>query len=363
MQYSKISTAEAIVLILSIVIAHTVLSLSRELVMQSKSAAILNIFFVGLVALTLVFLIYKLLSHFPGQDILDVSRFLGGGIFQKIMGLLFIAYFMITASIMLRSFCEALKIVYYPMTNITFLLLFFVIAIGIVNRLNFHASLKTTLIIIPMVLVSIIFMFVTSFEDFTPEKMFPILGDGFVNTFVLGLTNLYAFGGMICIYFLPPLLKKPEKFKKVCLLSTIITFLYILLSVAIILFIFSSFIQTNEIMPLYSIARYIELGSFFQRLESVFLLLWMMAFACYLTIASKLSMMAFQRISNIKDTKPMAYIFSLLMLSIALAPNDYATIKYYEQNLYPYIVLRFYFFTMFRYSAFSLLEEKEKESR
>ena len=88
-----------------------------------------------------------------------------------------------------------------------------------------------------------------------------------------------------------------------------------------------------------------------------------MAFACYLTIASKLSMMAFQRISNIKDTKPMAYIFSLLMLSIALAPNDYAAIKYYEQNLYPYIVLRFYFCTMFRYSAFSLLEEKEKESR
>ena len=34
-----------------------------------------------------------------------------------------------------------------------------------------------------------------------------------------------------------------------------------------------------------------------------------MAFACYLTIASKFSMMAFQRISNIKDSKPMAYIF------------------------------------------------------
>lgn len=44
MQYSKISTAEAIVLILSVVIAHTILSLPRELVMQSKSAAILNIF-------------------------------------------------------------------------------------------------------------------------------------------------------------------------------------------------------------------------------------------------------------------------------------------------------------------------------
>ncbi|MFR2534589.1 MAG: GerAB/ArcD/ProY family transporter [Clostridia bacterium] len=262
MQYSKINTLEAIVLVLSIVIAHTILSLPRELVVQSKSATILNILFVGLVVFTIVFLIYKLLHHFPGQDILDISHFLGGGIFQKILGLLFIAYFMVSASMMLRSFCEALKIVYYPMTNISFLLLFFIMAIGIANRLDFHATLKTTLMIVPIVLVSIIFMFVVTFKGFTPEKIFPILGDGFMNTFVLGLTNLYAFGGIVYLYFLPPLLKKPEKFKKVCFLSMASTLFYILLSVTIILFVFPFFIQTNEIMPLYSVARYIDLRIF-----------------------------------------------------------------------------------------------------
>lgn len=86
-----------------------------------------------------------------------------------------------------------------------------------------------------------------------------------------------------------------------------------------------------------------------------------MAFACYLTIASKFSMMAFQRISNIKDSKPMAYIFSLLMLAIALVPNDYAAVKYYEQSIYPYLVLGFAFIFCFMILGFAVLKKKRKK--
>lgn len=227
------------------------------------------------------------------------------------------------------------------MTDVFFVILLFIICIAITSKLEFTATLKTNLIIIPIMLFSIIFLFASNIKNFSFNRIFPILGNGFVNTFILGIGNIYAFSGIAFLYFLPPLLKKPENFKKVSITSAVIFAIYIILTVSVILFMFSFFVSEDEILPLYFAARYIEIGSFFVRLESVFLLIWMLVFACYLSIVVRFSMLIFKKITNIKNTKILAYPFSILMLGIALLPKNYANVKYYEANIYKYIILGF----------------------
>lgn len=276
---------------------------------------------------------------FLGLDILDISEFLGGKTLKNILGLFFISYFIISSSILLREFCEAIKIVYYPMTNIFFVILLFIITVAITNRLEFSATLKTNLIVVPFVLISMLFLFGSNLKNFSFDRIFPILGTGFVNTFILGIGNIYSFCGIAFLYFLPPLLKKPEAFKKVCITSVIIFAIFIILTVSVIIFMFSYFISKDEILPLYVVARYIEIGTFFVRLESIFLLIWMAIFACYLSIVVRFCMLIFKKLTNIKDTKALSYPFSILMLSISLIPCTYANAKHYETDIYPYIVI------------------------
>ena len=107
---------------------------------------------------------------------------------------------------------------------------------------------------------------------------------------------------------------------------------------------FSFFITTNEITPLYNATRYIEFGKFFQRLESVFLLIWILAFACYLSIITKFSMSIFQKLTNIQTKKPLIDIFGLLILAISLIPSDYSISSKFETDIYPYLVLGIVFF-------------------
>lgn len=339
MSKSKIGTLEAIMLVLTIIITHTILSMPRELLVSTKSATIINLIFVSIIAIAISYLIYKLLKNFPSLDIIDISELLGGKTFKTIIGTIFILYFIVSSSILLKSFCESLKIIYYPITNIIFIILLFIIAICTVNRLDFNASLKTNLLIIPLVLASMIFLFFANMNKFTPERIFPILGDGFFNTFVLGLGNLSAFGGIAYLYFLPPLLKEPEKMKKIALVSIGISAIYLILCVSTLLFMFSFFINTNEITPLYNATRYIEFGNFFQRLESLFLLIWILEFACYLSIVSKFAMNIFKKITNIETPKPLIDIFGLLILGIALIPKNYAISEKFETQIYPYLVL------------------------
>lgn len=339
MSKSKIGTTEAIMLILTIIITHTILALPKRILSTMKSAAILNLLYVGIIAIFLAYLIYRLLKNFPGLDLIDISEFLGGKFFKNIIGTIFMLYFIISSSLLLRNFCEMLKIVYYPMTNILFIIASFVIAICIANQFDFSATLKTNLIIIPLVLASILFLFFSTIYNFTPQRIFPIFGEGLWNTFVLGLTNLSAFGGLAYLYFLPPFLKEPEKLKKIALSGIGLSAIYLILCVSTILFMFSFFIDTNEISPLYSAARYIDFGTFFQRLESVFLLIWMIAVCCYLSIVLKFSMTIFKKMTNIQNKKPLITIFGLLILAIALIPKNLAISEFFETKIYPYLVL------------------------
>lgn len=339
MSNSKIGTIEAIFIILTIVISHSTLSLPRNLISQTKSGTILNIIFITIIAVVFSYLIFRLMKNFAGSDIVDIAEFIGGKTVKNIVGTIFIAHFITCSSMLLRNFCESLQLVYFQMTDIIFIILLFVIAMCICNKLSFNATFKTNLIILPAALISIILIFLTNFKSFDPQKMFPILGDGIYNTFFVGLLNLVSFEGILALYFLPPYLKEPQKFKKICIISMVITGIYILLCVSIILFIFPAFTNINEVMPLYSAARYISFGTFMQRLESFFMLIWIITFLSFICIACKFSVGIFQKITKVKDSKPLINIFGLLILGISLLPKNLANSTFFESKIYVYLTV------------------------
>ena len=86
MEHEKLSTISTIILTLSIVISYITSSLPRTFINEIKSATLLNIIYVTAIVLILVLLICKLFKNFPGLDILDISKFLGGNIFKNIIG-------------------------------------------------------------------------------------------------------------------------------------------------------------------------------------------------------------------------------------------------------------------------------------
>lgn len=340
----KINTTEAIMIVLTTITTHTILSLPRTILTQSKSATIINLIYVSIIAIIIAYIIYKLFENFPGLDIIDISELLGGKTFKNILGIIFITFFIFSSSMLIRNFCEILKVIYYPMTNIIFIISIFIIAVCTANKLDFTATLKTNTLILPLVLLSMLFLFFANIKNFVPQRIFPILGDGLFNTFGIGIINLSSFSGIVSLYFIPPLLKNPKNMKKVTLISVGISAIYLILCVSALLFMFSFYIDTNEITPLYNATRYIEFGSFFQRLEAIFLLFWILAFACYISIVIKFSMRIFQKLTNIENKKILIDIFGLLIFGISLLPKDYSISENYEITIYRYLVLGITFF-------------------
>ena len=336
---TKISTKEAIMLIISIIISHTIVTLPATLLKNSKSGVILNVIFISILALIVAYIIYLLFKKFQGEDIIDISNYLGGPFLKNIIGVIFITYFVSTGGILLRNFAEGLKVIYFPNTNILYIILSFIITICITTSFTFKSNIKVISIILPIVIISIIFLFIGNLPQFDFNQIFPLLGDGFYNTFITGLGNIVAFGGISCLYIIPPMLKKPKDFKKIALTGIGISAIYLVLCVATLLFMFSFFLYVDEILPLYTAASYIEYGAFFQRLDSLFLLAWMLEICCYLTICSQFSCIVFKKVANLKYEKPIKLIFPFLIFSFALLPKNVAISRFLGDTLYRYVVL------------------------
>ena len=336
---TKITSRQAIMMVLTVFVAHTIVSLPQNLIKNTKSATIINLVYVGILAILLAYIIYRLLKNFASLDIIDISEYLGGTVFKNIVGSFFIVYFMVSSASLLREFCEGLRIAFFPMTNILFIIFPFILGMFINNNLSFGSNAKTISIVFPIVLASIIFLFFANYENFAFERMFPILGKGFVNTFITGIGNITAFGGISCLYFLPPYLKEPQKMKKICLTSVIIWLIYFIFCVSTILFMFSFFIEADKVLPLYSAARYIEFGTFFQRLEAIFMLIWILEVSCYVIVANRFSMSIFQKMANLQEQRPLALIFPIIIFGISLIPKNYAVIRFFEAKVYSYMIL------------------------
>ena len=60
---------------------------------------------------------------------------------------------------------------------------------------------------------------------------------------------------------------------------------------------------------------------------------------CYLAIVAKISLSIFKKITNIRDEKPLIFVFGLLIFAISLLPKNYAVSKFIEDYIYHYMVI------------------------
>jgi len=363
MSNEKIGNIEAIALILTIMINHIILNLPKNIIQSTSSGAIINVIFISLIALGIVFLICKLWQKFPNQDIIDISEFLGGRFLKSFVGILFFSYAFFTIVTILRSFSEGMKIIFFPRTPVPIIMLLFLTSVIITNKRGLSGISRANLFFMPIVLFSIFFIFIANLEHFVPQRIFPLLGNGAFSTFFSGLSNLFAFGGISYLYLIPPYLKDHNKFTKVGLISIGISGFYLLLSVTTLVFMFPFVTNTLEIFPMYLASRFIEFGRFFQRLDAVFLLVWIISMIAYLSTSVYFGSKIFQKTTNLRYNKWITPLLSALIFCSSLLPENMTYVNFLENTVYKYIVLIFIFILGISILVFANLKNKSSKNK
>ena len=93
MDNTKIGNKETIALLVTITFNHIIMNITKSIIDTTLSASLLNILYVGIIAIIFTCTICYFLNKFPTCDLIDISGFLGGNFLKWVIGLLYIAYF------------------------------------------------------------------------------------------------------------------------------------------------------------------------------------------------------------------------------------------------------------------------------
>ncbi len=324
----KIGKAEAICLIVMVTLNEIIFNIPNFVIKASGSSAwITLVFHFGFIMLWGLF-ICKFFKELESRDLVDVSFYLGGKTLKWIVGILYIFLFIAVSSYILRYFSNVLELVYFDSTPTSFLLLFFLAGSVFAAQKGIKPISYINLTLFPIILLSLIIIFFSALKDIVPQRIFPILGFSAYKTFISCFSTIFTFGSIAYLYFFIPILKKPNDYKKVTITSIIISGIYMFFSILCLIMVFPYDAFTDDILSMYLLTRRITFGEFFQRIDAMFILFWILSVLVFLSMNFYFTTSVLKKLLNIKYSKELNYSIAFIVFSIALSFESIVSMKH-----------------------------------
>lgn len=362
MNYSKVGTIEGILLICIGILNHTILYMPQIFFNQCSTGSTLNIIYITLIAFIFICFFIKWYKHFHGQDIVDISKYLGGNVLKYITGVLYILFFIIMASAMIRNFAESIYTVYFNRIDFKIILLMFFIIIFFANKFGRSSVIKANTVVAVLMLLSISILTISIFYNIDINKLFPILGNGTYSIFIKGVENIYAFSGFCMLFFISPLLKDPNSLSKITVISFSIISTILFIVIVVLLLGFNFLLYNKELSPIYLLVRSIEYGDFFQNPEALFVLIWILSIISFVSVFCMITIIITQKLFKYKDSTALSGIVTNLVFVLSLLPRNFADIIYLFSNFLQYFQTFIVFIYSFTILGLAYLKKKVKDS-
>jgi spore germination protein KB len=279
-----------------------------------------------LVSMLLLQFVYILLKRFPDKVLSEVFEKVWGKLIGKVLSLVFIAYFMFCAGSNLREFVEMIKTYNLPYTPPSIIIFTFLLPVALISYLGLETLSRIAYLGFWFVLGSIFIILILDYPFYRIDSIYPLGGSGLKQNLYIGLTRNSAYNEMLILAFFVNSIHGLKYFKKASILSLIISGITISSVILCSLMAFDYTMSTEHLSNLFELSRSIYFGRFFQRLESIFLIVWVTTSVILVTIFFYTSISIFCRSFNINDHKPLILPFIFLTFVITLMPENFSEV-------------------------------------
>lgn len=320
----KISDKELMIAVPSYVIGVGVLSLPRDLaVVTTSSDGWIALLVGGIFAVIIMWLLAKLVIGFPNQSFFTFASTILSKPAAIIISLVFAVIWINAAAYEVRRIADVSSKYLFNRTPVEVIALCFLLVIVYAVSCSRAGLFRLNMMFLPIVLFIAAVVFIFNLGFFDPNQLLPMFETSFKG-YMKGIhTGVLSYVGFVIVLFYTGLVDKPKNApKKVAIGMCIPIILYIilfLLSIGV----FGHTVTTNLLYPTIELAKGIEIpGGFFERFESVFFVIWIMAI--FNTTAMALDIAVLSLNSIFKNTKKIKIIFILspIVYSISMFPQN-----------------------------------------
>jgi spore germination protein KB len=273
--------------------------------------------------LFLVYLYLQLLYWFPKKNLFEIIEICLGKWAGRLVGFIYIGYFYILASYVLRDFGELMVSTIYLKTPIEFIHLTLILLVLYIVMLGIEVLGRASEIFFPYAFIFIFFvgLGIAFSGDLKLENLAPVLQDGPMQVLVPAFTEIlnFPFGELIIFMVIIPYTTLFKKAAKTSVVAYLISGLLLTYS-SILQIATLGVLKPRVNFPLLSAARNISLLNFIERVDLLIVFIMMLGIIVKVSLLFYTGLKGLENIFQLPYRSfglPMAMIIALFSIWIA----------------------------------------------
>lgn len=315
-KYKDIAARQFFILTFGLTIGTSILVTPSGLAHTAREDAWMASLFSIFINLLMVVLYIAIARIYPGQTIFEIHEKVLGKLLGKILSLIYLFYFLILTGTLLGNLGFFLSSEMMPETPIEAIQILFLIAAVMCARMGIILLARVGELMFPW----IVFLFMVLVLSLTPQidwnHIKPMLEEGWMPVAKAGY-HASMFQELIVLMVFLPLVKGEKKGERAWMggaaAGGFVLSIIVLLSVLIL-----GIEQTeNSTFPAFALAKTINLGNFFQRVEGILITLWILTFFIKISLLYLSILQGMKTVFRLKEQNPLIYPLSVLFIIVA----------------------------------------------
>jgi len=315
-------------LLITMLATKAVLGFPRIAAQTAGPAAWMMSIYISLLALGVFYIFQRMYKPFNGKDILDIGQFAAGNAGRVLTGVIIICYLLYSVSSMLRQWGEQMKIMGFRDSPVSFIMLFYIVAMVIAAYLGLESITRFLAIFVPITIVNFMIYIVILWPDYNVNNFFPILGTGIYDILVKGFFRVSAYSEILYLFLLVPFLTTYKNFKRAGFTSIALTAFFLTAITMSFTAIFPYPVSLESINPAYQMGRIFKFGRFLERVEPLFLITWAAMGFTFLSVGLFFLAHVFKKTFKLDYYRPVILPFAIIIFTLAILPPSHISLNY-----------------------------------
>lgn len=342
-----IRTRDIMILVPSMVIAVGVLSFARVIAGETEAAdGWISIVISGAVAILFTWLVAKLASRFPNQSFLEYTASLVSKPVAVIFTLLFAWLGILLTAYEVRTIGVISEQYLFEKTPIEVITLTFLWVVVYAVSGSRAGLFRLNAMFLPIIVIAVIILIFFAIGYMELRNVLPVFQTDMKGYMQGTLKSTISYTGISVLFFYIAYVRQPKRAPSMAAVGMgFVVILYILIYLTCIA-VFGSATEVIRV-PLIELAKAIEIpGGFFERLESVFYVIWIMAIITTTAMAFDIAVLAITLVFPKLNKRLVILGLTPLIFIISTLPKDYIEtdklgdlVSYYELVLILFVTI------------------------
>jgi spore germination protein KB len=325
----KISSFQMAIIMYTTILATAILLVPAITAKYAKQDLWLSPIWASLIGFITVYIAYRLNKHYPDKTIIEYSEQILGRIFGKILGFVYLCFYLHITSIVVREYGEFIVGTFLNNTPITVIMGTMVLVCALNVRGGVEVMGRSAQLFVPIVIFLFAWIVILLIPDYEPTNILPMMEHGLGPSIKGSIVPQGWFSEFLLTSFLLPYLTDREKGMKWGMISVLTVMLTMVITNLASFFLFGEITATLT-YPVMVAARFISIADFFEHLESIVMAIWVGGTFVKISMFLYAIVIGTAQWLKLSDYRPLTFPISFLLVvfSIWLGPSLQDLVNY-----------------------------------